>query len=507
MKIAITGVTGNMGQAVFAALENENYIEKIVLLAHNKKKLKKLLNKHKKLRGKTQVVEGNFNDKDVCANLIKDCDIVLNMAAVIPPKSDASPKNAEVCNQLGTYALVSAIEESQNQPKLIHISTVALYGNRTAPHPFARVGDPLVVSPFDIYSATKLRAEFRVLESGIKTWAVLRQTAMLHPNMLTDNLHSGLMFHTCYDAPLEWVTAHDSGLLIRNLLSKEAANELPESFWKKCYNIAGGAINRSYGIDSLNGGLALIGGNAKQFFNAGDNAIRNFHGVWYSDGNILNDLFNFQTQSIADYWKEIKRNHKIYAAGKIVPKSLIRHFAIKPLLKDPIAPAFWAKNNEAHIIAFFGERAEYEKLQQKSWDDVIIPALPALDAIPENETPLFYGYDFGKRDEDIDLADLKAVAQAHGGKLITDNFVKGDIYTKLEWETQDGERFIASPYTVLRAGHWHNPVYDGYVWDFDRLCKKDRIFASVWYDSHKENENMRYYCDENFTGYAEKLQK
>ena len=58
---------------------------------------------------------------------------------------------------------------------------------------------------------------------------------------------------------------------------------------------------------------------------------------------------------------------------------------------------------------------------------------------------------------------------------------------------------------MLRAGHWMNPIYKEYVWDFDRLSKKDKIFAGIWYDSHAEDENMRYGFDENFEAHAEKI--
>ena len=59
----------------------------------------------------------------------------------------------------------------------------------------------------------------------------------------------------------------------------------------------------------------------------------------------------------------------------------------------------------------------------------------------------------------------------------------------------------------LRAGHWLSSIYTENVWDFDRLSKKDKIFASVWHDSHERDEDMRYSYDENFNAHAEKIQK
>ena len=92
MIIAITGATGNMGQATLDALESADYIEEIRLLAHSKKRMKKLLKKHKELRKRKRVLifEGGMN-ADAIARLIDGADLVINMAADIPkPRSHAT---------------------------------------------------------------------------------------------------------------------------------------------------------------------------------------------------------------------------------------------------------------------------------------------------------------------------------------------------------------------------------------------------------------------------------
>ena len=85
----------------------------------------------------------------------------------------------------------------------------------------------------------------------------------------------------------------------------------------------------------------------------------------------------------------------------------------------------------------------------------------------------------------------------HGGKLLTKEFKTGDVYAKVEWENQDGEKFVARPFTVVRGGHWMNSLYKEFKWEFDRLSKKDKIYAQLWYDSHSKDENYCYYFDEN----------
>lgn len=513
MQVAITGITGNMGQATLEQIVKLDFIDKFkFLVLPNDKRIKKLLKNYKNYKDRFEIVYGNIAEKDKCQELVKGSDYVINLAAVIPPHSDQYPEKAVECNEVGVNVLVSAIEELSSQPKYIHISTVALYGNRNYKHPWGQIGDPLLVSPYDIYSATKLRGEFRVLESKIANWVVLRQTAMLHKNMLSDNMSDGLMFHTCFNAPLEWATAHDSGVLIANILKKDISIDLSKIFWKKCFNIGGGQSNCITGYDTLNDGFKMIGGSAKDFFKPYYNATRNFHGMWFYDGKLLDDLFDYQTQTTDFYWKEIEKSHAYYKLGKLVPKCLISTFAIKRLFKSKNSPAYWAKHgDEAKLIAYFGGRKAYKELG-KDWSKFNLLVENRDDkgefidykALQKKENAKLIDYNFDIDNyQNITIKDLQNVAIAHGGKLLSKVY-NGDLYEKLEWLTQDGEKFSASAFTVMKAGHWLNPIYHENVWDFDRLSKKDKIFAQIWYDSHDVNENNRYYFDDKFNAKIEK---
>lgn len=508
MKVALTGVTGNMGREVLNEVLRLPFVSKIkVLVLPDDKRIKNI----KKLKNdKIEILKGNLADFEICKKLVEDVDFVVNMAAVIPPHSDQNPQKAIECNQIGVDRLVKAIENLKSQPKFIHISTVALYGNRNSKHLWAKVGDPLLVSPFDIYSATKLRGEFRVLESEIKNFAVLRQTAMLHKNILFDNISDGLMFHTCFNAPLEWVTAHDSGVLIANIIKRDfERKDLDEIFWNKCFNIGGGRANQITGFNTLDDGFKIIGGSAKDFFEPNYNATRNFHGVWFYDGNVLDDMFHYISQNEKDFWNDIKKSHKYFSLAKIVPKSLIKKFVIKRLFKSPNSPAYWHKHDdEAKMIAYFGGKEKFEQLG-KDWKK--FPLLVEnrdengreidYEALKNKENASLIDCNF-EGNKKIKIQDLENIAKGHGGKLLSKSFKSAD--DKLEWENCDGEKFFARAYTVL-AGHWMSSIYKENVWEFDRLSKADKIYAQLWYDSHDKNEDNKYYFDNDFKARIENL--
>ncbi len=503
MVIAMTGTTGNMGKQALKEVLKIKEVEKIkLLILPDDKRVNEIKKNHKKDLNRIEFIFASLADKKACVKLVEDTDYVVNMAAVIPPHSDQHPEKAVECNEKGVDALVSAIEKMETQPKFIHISTLALYGNRNEKHPWVRVGDPLLVSPYDIYSLTKLRGEFRVLESDIKDYAVIRQTAMLHNNMLSDNMSDGLMFHTCFNAPLEWSTAEDSGLLIANIIRRDMEEDLSKVFWHKVFNLGGGLYNCVTGYDVLNDGFEMIGGSVKDFFEPDFNATRNFHGTWFYDSKTLDDLFHYQRQSTKDFWKEFEKDHAIFKCGKIVPKSLIKKFAIKRLFKSPNSVKYWKKHNDqAKLFAYFGGEDKYNSLP-KSWDDFNLlienkaPDGSNLDyeklRDPNNAQLVDIGYD---TNSEVGINELKNIAKMHGGRLLSRKCTS--LQDRLEWENSDGEKFTARAYTVM-AGHWLNPSYKRYCWDFDRLSKKDKIYAGAWYDSHDKNENKYYYLDKNY---------
>lgn len=514
MIIAMTGVTGNMGREALREVLTLPFIEKVkVLVLCNDNRLNKIIKQYKLPKAKIEVIKGNLNSEEAIKKLIKDTTYVVSMAAFIPPHSDKDPKFAVDTNDRGVKNLVKCIEEYNPKIKLIHISTLALYGNRNEKHPFARVGDPIIVSPFDIYSLSKMRGEYYVLESNIDKFVVLRQTAMMHDNLLNDNLSDGLMFHTCFNSPLEWLSARDSGLLIKNIIKRDyEQKDLDKVFWKKCFNMSGGVNNRITGFDTLDLGFKLLNGSCKDFFKPNYNASRNFHGVWFYDEDKLENLFNYQRESVTDFFANLaKVNKGLFSLAKLAPKSLIRHFGVTRLFKDSNSPYFWYKHNDLpRLQSYFGGKKAYEALP-RSFNDFPL----FCEGFDQNKSPINFNkvktetnpelvnLFFDETKDSVTIDDIKNFCFAHGGKLISDTY-SNDVYERLEFENQDGLRFKARVYTVLYCGHFLNNSYFKDVWEYDRLSKNDKIYSQVYYDSHKKDENYIYYFTDKF---IDKMQK
>ncbi len=498
MIIGLLGASGHMGISTLEEFLKIEEAKTIKVLLRKKDKRNKLVFKLQRThKGFIEVFYGDISNKDDIVGFVEGCDYLFNLAAIIPPKSDKNPKLSYYVNEVGPINIIEAIEKHP-KTKLIDITSVALYGHRNEKHPFERVGDPLLPSPYDIYAVHKLRSEYKILESNIPYFTIIRQTAMIYKEMLTANMSDGLMFHTPFNCPIEWSTAEDSGRLMANIVKEDIKGNLNfDNFWRKVFNLGAGESNRISGYKTLDGGFKLIGGTTSKFFEPHYNVIRNFHGGFYYDGDVLEKLFHYQNDLIDDYWKKIEKKYPYFALAKIIPSALIKRIAIKRLFKDDNSPQYWYKNGDVpRITAFFGNVEKYEQLPKK-WKDFKI-----WDYEKYRSNSLYksidYGFDIDKNDKDITIEDLKSVAIKHGGRLLSKEFKTGDVYQILEWENSDNIKFTSRPYTILRGGHWFNPLYESNTWDFDRLSKKDKIFASYWYDSHDKDENVCYYMDENF---------
>lgn len=501
MKVALTGASGNMGREVLIQIMELEDVEKVKILVLRTAKDNKFVRKVKKMFGnRLEVIRGSIADARNCAKLVTDVDYVIHMAAVIPPKSDWNEVASYMCNQVGTKMLTKVIKAMKKQPKFVHISTVALYGNRNEKHPWGRVGDPLMPSVYDSYAKHKLKGERYVLDADLDCWAVLRQSAMLHPNMLNDNISDGLMFHTPLNAPLEWVSSRDSGYLIKRLLERDSKGEI-DGFWKQIYNIGAGAANRKTGYDTFKDGFGIIGGSAEKFLKPHWHGVRNFHGLWFADSDELNSYFGYQRDTTEKYWKDIADAHKIYAVAKIIPPVLISTFLFRPLLSNGNSPRHWAKTGqEGKVRAFFGGRENFNNLPEK-WEDCGVWAkgntdynydeLRDLEKFKAEGRLLKHGYDDTKPISEWTIEDCKSAAEFRGGKCLSTEM--SSPYEKLAWECHDGHRFFSSAYTILKGGHWCPECCQPEPWDYDRLSKFMPFYAQVWYDSHAKEENLKYY--------------
>lgn len=501
--VAITGASGSMGSEALRQIMVSDCRFDCVILLRDKPANRKLEKKLYKLYGeRLKVVFGDVTVPEDCEKLVENADYVLHCAAIIPPFSDRNPELCDTINFRGTANLIDAIKASQREKaiRFVYIASVALYGDRNYKHMWGRVGDPLLASSYDYYAASKLKAERYLLDAELTNWVSLRQTAILHKNMLWYNLNDGLMFHTCWNGPLEWITDVDSGLLLKHLVEFDSRGALDKSFWNRCFNLGGGASCRCTGYETFDSFMGLMGSTAEKFFQPDYNIPRNFHGVWYYDSDEPDRYLDFRRESCEDFWKRLKRRYWYFKLGKAVPTGLLSKLVIQRLFKNPNSPKYWINHNETgKLCAFYGSKdaackvprswSDYPLLNKGRSEEGEVDYVDLIDINKAGRYLLDHGYDESKKDADLDIEDMRSAAAFRGGRCLSQAMERGNLYAKLDWECHDGHKFSASPYTVLKAGHWCSECCQPPPWRFGLLAKTIPFFAQVWYDNHSPDED------------------
>ena len=217
---------------------------------------------------------------------------MIHLAAVIPPRADHEPEVAEAVNVNGTQNLVTAKEQLPEPPRLIHTSSISVYGDRLA-EPWINVGDPVKPSPGDRYGETKVRAEELIQRSGLQ-WSIYRLTGVMSRRVGMDPL----MFHMPLDTSLEIITARDTArALVRAL-------EVPEVDGR-IFNLGGGPRCRASYRDYLDKHLTIMG-LGTGFFPDAAFAEGNFHCGYYGDSEDTNRVLDFQHEGIEEWLEQVR---------------------------------------------------------------------------------------------------------------------------------------------------------------------------------------------------------
>lgn len=502
--ISITGVTGNMGRELLPILLECDREHEIRLLLRPSKKNRRFAKSLQKKHNSVKVFFASIVDYEALLSFVKDASYCIHMAALIPPYSDYHDEDTYTTNFIGTKNLIDAIVVSGGATScsFIHIGSVAQYGNRNASHPFGRVGDPLMPSSFDVYAASKVKSERYVIESSLKYWVVLRQTGVLYDEILMKNMNDGLMFHTPLNCPIEWVTAKDSALLLKNLIEDSDAGYLQkDEFYRKIYNIGGGAKMRCTGYETLDEGFRLMGSSVRAVFKPDWIAKRNFHCMWFLDSHVLEDLFHFQKTSFRDFFDSLAKKYWYFKLAKPFV-ALVKFFVVSPLLKNKNSPMFWREKDIERWEAFCGKNPNLDNLNE--WESIKLFCegfngdVPVdYEGLKEEKVDISgmlpsHGYDDAKKDCDICIDDAISAAKFRGGSLLSASMKRGDMQTKLEWQCHKGHKFLASPCLILRGGHWCPECTEAPPWRFGELAKNVPFYAQLYYSDHDSDECKTY---------------
>jgi len=325
MNVLLFGAFGNVGLSTLKELLNNDYNVR-VFEVYNRKNRKIA----KKFKNRIELIWGDLRNREDVNNAVLNQDVIVHLAAIIPPLADSNISLAESVNVEGTKNILDAIKEQAKKPKLIFTSSVAVYGDRRD-NPMIEVSDPLAPSKGDYYAITKISAEKLIRESGVD-FAIFRLTYITSIDKLNMD---PLMFHMPLDTSIEICDTKDVGLALANTVENDEV-------WGETFNIAGGKQCRITYREYLNDMMEIFG-LGRNFLPEEGFAEKNFH-CGYMNTDKSQNLLKYQKHTLEDYYREVKK--------KIGPK---KHFM--PVIKWMIRLHLLKKSESYRRYKFFKKKA------------------------------------------------------------------------------------------------------------------------------------------------------
>ncbi|MHA1193877.1 MAG: NAD-dependent epimerase/dehydratase family protein [Promethearchaeota archaeon] len=300
MRILLTGAFGNVGLSVLKELIDRDYDVRILEIKNRKN-----LRISRKIQNDVEILWGDITNKRDVEKAVKNRDVIIHLAAIIPPLADYRPKLAESVNVGGTVNILESMKKQANHPKIIFTSSIAVYGDRVN-NPMIKVTDPLNPSKGDFYALTKISAERLVKESGLDH-AIFRLTYITSINKLELD---PLMFHMPLETSIEICDTRDVGLALTNAV---------ECFevWGRTFHIAGGKSCRITYREYLND-MMVIMGLGRGFLPDEAFGKDNFH-CGFMETQDSQGLLKYQRHTLEDYYADVKKKtgHKGFFIARV----------------------------------------------------------------------------------------------------------------------------------------------------------------------------------------------
>lgn len=330
INILLTGASGNVGREILAQLIAQKEKFNIVVFDLENRKSKKIFSKYAK---DIQIVYGDLTQVEDINKIPFKPDVVLHLAALIPPAAYKNKSLTHKINYGGTKNLINFLKEKAPETFLVYSSSVAVYGDRLE-NPHIKVGDLLIPSKGDFYAEAKIEAEKIIQNSGLD-FTIFRLSAIMG---VGNHKMSEIMFLMPLKTPMEITTPKDTARAFVNSIQHK------DELKGKIFNLGGGTENRIIYEDFLQRNFS-IQGLANMEFPPKSFAERNYHCGYYADGDDLEQILDFRRDTIDSYFEQVEES---VPSWKRVMATINKPL-VKKILLSKSAPlkAFNSKDEES----------------------------------------------------------------------------------------------------------------------------------------------------------------
>jgi nucleoside-diphosphate-sugar epimerase len=250
MDVLITGAFGNVGVSVLSEALRRGY-QVTVFELKNKKNMALKRKYEKEVK---EIILGDLRNKADVDRAVAGKDVVIHMAAILPPLSEALDTVCMDVNVKGTSNIINAIKGNKKKTALVFTSSCSVMGrslNRVPPVNIDHIADPV-----DNYTKSKIEAERLIRKSGLDLFCIGRLGAVMPTRGWFSMKTLAYGFEFPYHSRLEIVLDTDVALALvmaaESLTTDRKVN-------KKTFFISGGKECRLYYGTFFNTLLSTIG--------------------------------------------------------------------------------------------------------------------------------------------------------------------------------------------------------------------------------------------------------
>lgn len=240
MYILVTGGFGSVGLSIVNELLQRGHRVRVLELAS-----KKTRTYAKQYATKIEILWGDLLDFSSLQKAVSDVDVIIHLAGILPPLTEANKDLCFKVNVEGTRNLIQAIKTGASQPPILFASSASVMGptqSRTPP-----INAYTAPNPTTNYTHSKVQVEQDLKSSGL-SYCICRFGAVLPTQKDADLSLMKNAFDIPLDARAEMVLDLDVAAAISNAVELMEKGDLLHG---KILNIGGGKANgfQIYGRD------------------------------------------------------------------------------------------------------------------------------------------------------------------------------------------------------------------------------------------------------------------
>ena len=296
-RVLVTGASGMVGMQVLKYLLSEGKYEITALDLKNKYTIKTL----KKYKKRINIIYGDITDNILMDALVKDQDIVIHLAAIPISLANINETLANDIEYKGCENIIRSICYYNPHCHLFYASSTSLYKLKE----LSNINSKISLNEDDYYLEVKLLIE-KLIKDKLDNYTIYRL-----PIILGDLRNDKFIWNGILDQNINYITREDAAYsFVRGINYLDKIN-------KNTYNVIdeGNILYK----DLINNILNIYGYNLDYIFSKLF-LEKNYYSPMVSDGDILQNIIDYQNNTLNDYYKYLKRISK----KRKIPKLLVK---------------------------------------------------------------------------------------------------------------------------------------------------------------------------------------